>query len=188
MNAEGARGSHAESITYDMMLSEQEASAGISRVLERGGKRLEVKIPARTRTGQTIRLRNALRITDGRDGDILISVRVQTAAGEGGVLVVSDGSFESEVLKSPIPVLVDFWAPWCGPCRMVAPVVEKLSAEYAGRVKFCKLNVDENRLASQRYQVMSIPTVILFKKGLIADMSVGAVPEPELRKKVESLL
>ena len=101
---------------------------------------------------------------------------------------VTDDSFEQEVLKSETPVVVDFWAPWCGPCRMVAPVVERLSAEYAGRVKFCKLNVDENRLASQRYQVMSIPTVILFKKGLIADMSVGAVPEPELRKKVESLL
>ena len=188
MTAEGEQESQAGSVTHEMVLSEQEASSGISRVLERGSKRLEVKIPARTRTGQTIRLRNALRITDGRDGDILVSVRVQTAAGEGGVLVVSDASFESEVLKSPIPVLVDFWAPWCGPCRVLAPVTEKLSAEYAGRVKFCKLNVDENRLASQRYQVMSIPTVLLFKKGLIADISVGAMSETELRRKVEALL
>ena len=177
MTAEGEQESQAGSVTHEMVLSEQEASSGISRVLERGSKRLEVKIPARTRTGQTI-----------RDGDILVSVRVQTAAGEGGVLVVSDASFESEVLKSPIPVLVDFWAPWCGPCRVLAPVTEKLSAEYAGRVKFCKLNVDENRLASQRYQVMSIPTVLLFKKGLIADISVGAMSETELRRKVEALL
>jgi len=188
MSGESTQQSQPGSVTYEMVLSEQEATSGLSRVLERGGKRLEVKIPANTRTGQTVRLRNALRITDGRDGDILITVRVQTAAGEGGVLIVSDASFENEVLKSPIPVLVDFWAPWCGPCRMVAPVVEKLSSEYAGRVKFCKVNVDENRLASQRYQVMSIPTVMLFKKGLIADISVGAAPETELRRKVEALL
>jgi len=186
MNAEGTQGSPAESVTHNMVLSEEEATTGVERVIERGGKRLEVKIPARTRTGQTIRLRNALRITDGRDGDILVAVRVQTSAG--GVLVVTDASFESEVLKSSIPVLVDFWAPWCGPCRVLAPVTEKLAAEYSGRVKFCKLNVDENRLASQRYQVMSIPTVLLFKKGLIADVSTGAMPEAELRKKVEALL
>jgi len=188
MNGDSTQKSQPESVTYEMVLSEEEASSGLARVLERGGRRLEVKIPAKTRTGQTIRLRNALRITDGRDGDILISVRVQSAAGEGGVLVVTDASFENEVLKSPVPVLVDFWAPWCGPCRMVAPVVEKLSAEYMGRVKFCKLNVDENRLASQRYQVMSIPTVMLFKKGLIADVSVGAVPQAELKRKVEAVL
>jgi thioredoxin 1 len=186
MTAESTAGSQPESVRHDIVLSEQEASIGVSRVIERSGKRLEVKIPARTQTGQTIRLRNAMRLTDGRDGDILVVVRVQTSAG--GVLVVTDASFENEVLKSPIPVLVDFWAPWCGPCRVLAPVTEKLSGEYAGRVKFCKLNVDENRLASQRYQVMSIPTVMMFKKGLIADMSVGAVPETELRKKVEALL
>ena len=181
MNGQSAQQGQPASVKYDIVLSEQEAAMGLSRVLERGGKRLEVKIPANVQTGRTIRLRNALRITDGRDGDILVTVRVQAAAGERGVLVVTDASFEREVLKSAVPVLVDFWAPWCGPCRMVAPVVEKLCAEYAGRVKFCKLNVDENRLASQRYQVMSIPTVILFKKGLIADMSVGAelYPAPE---------
>ena len=94
MNADSSAGSQSGSVRLDVVVSEQEASAGVARVIQRGGKRLEVKIPARTRTGQTIRLRNAMRITDGRDGDILVVVRVQTVAG--GVLVVTDASFAGD--------------------------------------------------------------------------------------------
>jgi thioredoxin 1 len=104
------------------------------------------------------------------------------------VTEVNDKSFESEVLKCDVPVVVDFWAPWCGPCRMIAPVTEKLAAEYADRVKFCKLNVDENPEMSRKYQVMSIPLLLFFKNGQQVDSVLGAVPESMLQPKVKSLL
>ncbi|MGH7736845.1 MAG: thioredoxin [Candidatus Tyrphobacter sp.] len=90
---------------------------------------------------------------------------------------VSQATFESEVLKSKQPVLVDFWAPWCGPCRMLAPVVEKVSLKYAGKAKFLKLNTDDNPSISGHYGVTGIPCLILFKNGEIADRIVGYVPE-----------
>jgi thioredoxin 1 len=103
------------------------------------------------------------------------------------VLEVSDQNFDSEVLKSTVPVVVDFWAPWCGPCRMLAPVTEKLADSYTGKVKFCKLNVDENPVMSARYRVMSIPTLLFFKGGEQKDSSLGALPETLLKPKIEAL-
>jgi thioredoxin 1 len=104
------------------------------------------------------------------------------------VLEITDQNFDGEVLKSNIPVVVDFWAPWCGPCQMIAPLTEKLSKEYEGKIKFGKLNVDENRKMAQKYQVMSIPLLLFFKDGQKVDESLGAVPERVLRPKVEALL
>ncbi len=176
------------SVTYELKLTGDEARAGVTRVLSRNDKRIEVKVPPSTRDGQTVWLRNALKLTDGVDGDILIRVLVTSASEGHGVQVVTDVNFEADVLKASIPVLVDFWAPWCGPCRVLAPVTEKLADEYAGRVKFRKLNVDENPLASRKYQVMSIPTVLVFKQGQIAGMSAGAVSIEELRSRIETAL
>ena len=101
---------------------------------------------------------------------------------------ITDQNFEDEVLKSTLPVLVDIWAPWCGPCRMVAPVVEKLAEKYDQRFKFCRLNIDQNPQSATNYQVMSIPTLIFFKDGKTVDRVVGAVPESVLEPKIEALL
>ncbi|MHB0866843.1 MAG: thioredoxin [Thermoleophilia bacterium] len=90
---------------------------------------------------------------------------------------VTDANFEDEVIKSELPVLVDFWAEWCAPCRMVGPVVEEIAGEYAGKVRVGKLNVDTNRETAARYDIMSIPTVILFRKGEIDRQVVGAMPK-----------
>jgi len=104
------------------------------------------------------------------------------------VTELNSANFDSEVLKSNIPVVVDFWAAWCGPCRMITPLVDKLAEKYQGKVKFGKLNVDENHEISAKYNVMSIPMLIFFKGGKQVDSSVGAVPESTLKPKVEALL
>ncbi len=93
---------------------------------------------------------------------------------------VSDTSFEMEVLQSDIPVLVDFWAPWCGPCKAVAPVVEDISKEYQGRLKVVKLNTDENPKTAQAYTIKGIPSLYIFKSGQVVEQVVGAVPKAKL--------
>jgi thioredoxin 1 len=104
------------------------------------------------------------------------------------VIDVTDQNFEEEVIKSGLPVLVDLWAPWCGPCRMVAPVVDKLADRYNDKFKFCRLNVDENPRTAAKYQVMAIPTLMFFKGGEVVNTVVGAVPEQTLQPKIDELL
>ena len=104
------------------------------------------------------------------------------------VIDISDQNFEDEVLKSTLPVMVDLWAPWCGPCRMIAPVVEKLAEKYDQRFKFCRLNVDENPQTASNYRIMSIPTLMFFKDGKVVDTAIGAVSEGVLQPKIEELL
>ena len=111
---------------------------------------------------------------------------------EGGnmskVVEVSDQNFEEEVLGSDLPTEVDFWAPWCGPCRMVSPIYDKLSKEYDGRFKFCKINVDENQRTAGKYQIMSIPMQMFFVNGEKVDEILGAVPEHTIRTMVDGIL
>lgn len=102
--------------------------------------------------------------------------------------VFTDGNFKSEVLDSKLPVLVDFWAEWCAPCRMVAPVVEKIEKDYAGKLKVGKVNVDDNSKTPQQYGVQGIPTLILFKDGQVINQMVGFQPEQKLKSAIDSIL
>lgn len=104
------------------------------------------------------------------------------------VMEITDHDFEDQVIKAGLPVLIDFYAPWCGPCRMTAPVIEKLSKKYDGKFRFCKMNVDQNPKMASKYQVMSIPLMLFFKNGEQVDQVLGAVPEVVLRTKVDALL
>ncbi|HUT55625.1 MAG TPA: thioredoxin [bacterium] len=99
----------------------------------------------------------------------------------GNVLELNTGNFEAEALKSEIPVLVDFWAEWCGPCRTVGPTVAQLADEYQGKIKFCKLNVDQAREVASQYGIRSIPTLMLFKAGNVKDTIIGAQPKENLK-------
>ena len=101
---------------------------------------------------------------------------------------VTDDSFQSEVLENHVPVLVDFWAPWCGPCRMVAPIVEELADEYAGRVAFYKLNTDDNPRVATTYGIRSIPTLLVFKGGEPVGQIVGFRPKGDLKKRLDEAL
>ena len=101
---------------------------------------------------------------------------------------VSDANFEAEVLKSNLPVLVDFWAPWCGPCRAIAPIVEELAAEYNGKLKVAKINVDDNPVTPSRYGVRGIPNLLILKGGTVKEQIVGAVPKAKLVQAIGNVL
>jgi thioredoxin 1 len=105
-----------------------------------------------------------------------------------GVLNVSDATFDQEVLKSEQPVLVDFWAVWCGPCKAIAPILEGVATTYAGKLKVAKVNVDENGATPSRYGIRGIPSLLFFKGGKVADQIVGFVPQEVIEEKIQRLL
>ena len=101
---------------------------------------------------------------------------------------LNDTNFESEVLKSDLPVLVDFWAPWCGPCRLLGPIVEEIAKNYDGKLKVGKLNVDDNSQSAIQYGIMSIPSLLFFKGGQVVDQIIGAVPKQHFVEKINKVL
>jgi thioredoxin 1 len=104
------------------------------------------------------------------------------------ILHITDSNFDQEVMKSSTPVLVDFWAPWCGPCKAIAPILEQLAGEYAGRLKVVKVNVDDNPQAPQRFGVRGIPNLLIVKDGAVKDQIIGAVPKAQLVKAVDTAI
>jgi thioredoxin 1 len=106
----------------------------------------------------------------------------------GKIVELNDDNFEQEVLKSELPALVDFWAPWCGPCQMMGPILEEAAAEWDGKIKVCKLNVDESMGVARDYQIQSIPTMIMFDKGAEAKKIIGARPKQAFAEEFESWL
>jgi thioredoxin 1 len=105
-----------------------------------------------------------------------------------GIMELSDATFDQEVLRSEQPVLVDFWAVWCGPCRAIAPIVDSLATSYTGKLKVAKMNVDENGATPMRYGIRGIPALLFFKGGKVADQVVGVVPQNIIEEKVQRLL
>jgi thioredoxin 1 len=104
------------------------------------------------------------------------------------IIEISDNTFEEEVLKSDVPVLVDFWAPWCGPCRAIAPVIDELSGEYAGKLKVAKCNVDDNPKTPSRYGIRAIPTLIIFKGGNVSEQMTGAVAKSQITTAIDKAI
>lgn len=101
---------------------------------------------------------------------------------------ISDNNFKEEVLEADLPTLVDFWASWCGPCKRITPLIEEIAEEYSGRLKVCKLNVDDNPLTPSKYEIMSIPTLIIFKGGEVKERIIGLVSKSELESKIKPYL
>jgi len=106
----------------------------------------------------------------------------------GNVQEISDADFDAEVLKSSIPVLVDFWAPWCGPCKSIAPVLDQIATQFAGKLKIVKMNVDENPRTPTQYNVRGIPNLVFFKGGAVAEQVVGAVPKDQLESAINKVI
>ena len=106
----------------------------------------------------------------------------------GHPIVVEDATFEEEVTKSSTPVVVDFWADWCGPCKMIAPIVEDLAEEMGDKVKFAKVDVDSNPKVAMQFSIRSIPTLLIFKEGKVADQVIGAVPKQQITEKLDAVL
>lgn len=104
------------------------------------------------------------------------------------IITATDDNFQKEILESDVPVLVDFWAPWCGPCRMIAPMVEELANEYVGNLKVAKLNTDENMDTAINYSIRSIPTLGIFRNGQMVDVVIGAVPKKSLKVKIDQYI
>jgi len=100
---------------------------------------------------------------------------------------IADSEFGAEVLKSDLPVLVDFWAPWCGPCQMLGPIVEAVAAEFKGKIRVVKINIDENQVVANQYKIMSVPMLLFFKGGQIVDSIIGVVPKEAITSKINSL-
>jgi thioredoxin 1 len=214
MSEAAGQAGNTAAVQYELSITAEEASQGTAKLLPRNQKRLQVSIPAGVVTGSVVKLTNALQVTDGHPGDILIKIKVKAdvpsgdvpsgaapfgdkpsaespsaaEASAGGVVEITDNTFENEVIKSSLPVVVDFWAAWCGPCKMMAPVMDAAAEQYQGRFKFCKINVDENPNAAGHFQAMSIPMLLFFRNGQVIDKIVGAIPANQLRDKLDSLL
>jgi thioredoxin 1 len=133
-------------------------------------------------------LRAPVSLTKGKSTKYNYLVLVRRVEMSEGITEATTATWEKEVLNTSGLIMIDFWAVWCGPCRIIAPTVEELAKEYSGKVKVMKLNTDENPDIASRYKIMGIPTLMFFKDGQKVDQIVGAVPKPQLKAKIESLL